>query len=313
MRTSLSQQIQSSLMFTGQASQKLIDAQNTAVSGKRIRKPSDDVPGTNRALTLRSGINSVNQFANNVTVSKPLLNATESAMGDMAKIIRKIRDLTVEAAKPDVTGTATQAYVAQLDGIMNQMVDIANTKHGDQFVFSGTATSTMPVQVNPGPVPDPMVQPYIYSGNGGTRFTQVLSWVSLPVNIPGDKIFNFDTGSGQPAGTGTTDLFTMVKNLRDAINSGNVDTISSQLTNIDANYNNVLACQAQIGSWQGRMDGAQSALADTRDRFKEMLSDTEDVDMPEAIVELKSQENVYQTALTISSRMLDLSLASINR
>lgn len=313
MRTSLSQQIQSSLMFTSVASQKLMDAQNHAVSGKRILRPSDDVPGTNRALTLRSSINTVNQFANNVVVSKPLLNATESATADMVKLIRKVRDLAVEAAKPDVTGSATASYVSQLNGIMSQLVDVANTKHGDEYVFSGTSTSTAPVQMNMGPVPDPAVQPYIYAGNNGSRMTQVLSWVSLPINIPGDKIFNFDTGSGAPAGAGTTDVFTMVKNLRDAIAAQDIEATSAQLSNIDACYNNVLSCQAQIGSWIGRMESAQTTLIETRDRLREMLSDTEDVDLTEAIVELKSQENVYQTALSITQRMLELSLASMSR
>jgi len=313
MRTSLSQQIQSSLIFTNAASQKLTDAQNHAASGKRIMKPSDDVPGTNRALSLRSSINTVNQFADNVTVSKPLVDATEGALGDMAQVIRKIRDLAVGAAEDDYSGSASSTHVADLDGLMSQLVDTANTKFGDQYIFSGTATSTPPVQANPGPIPDPAVQPYIYVGNNGVRTTQVLSWVSLPVNIPGNRVFNFDTGGGNPAGAGSTDVFTMVKNLRDAISAGNVTQISAQLGNIDKNFDNVLSCQAQIGSWQSRMEGAQTTLSDTRDRLKQMLSDIEDIDLPTAIVDLKSQENVYQTALSITSRMLNLSLASINQ
>ncbi|MCL5105761.1 MAG: hypothetical protein M1133_16835 [Armatimonadetes bacterium] len=312
MRSSLSQQIQSSLMFTSLASQKLIEAQNHAVSGKRILHPSDDVPGTNRALSLRSSINTVNQFTNNIVVTKPLVDATESAMSDLVKTVRDVRDIAIKAATPDYTGSAQSTYVADLNNIMSKLIDVANTKHGDQYVFSGTATATAPVITNPGPVPDPAVQPYIYAGNQGTRTAQVLSWVSLPVNIPGDKLFNFDSGTGPPAGAGSTDLFTMVRQLRDAVSSGDVTNISSQLTNIDANYNNLLSCQAQMGSWMSRMDDAKNNLEDTANRLKEMLSDTEDIDLPQAVVELKSQENVYQTALSITSRMLDLSLASLS-
>ena len=88
--------------------------------------------------------------------------------------------------------------------------------------------------------------------------------------------------------------------------------ISAQLTNIDKNYDNVLSCQAQVGSWQSRMENTQTTLTDTGDRLKQMLSDTEDIDLPTAVVNLQSQENVYQTALSITSRMLNLSLASMN-
>jgi flagellin-like hook-associated protein FlgL len=77
-----------------------------AASGKRIMKPSDDVPGTNRALSLRSSINTVNQFADNVTVSKRLVDATEGDTVDVAQVIHRIRGLAIEAAKDDCTSGA---------------------------------------------------------------------------------------------------------------------------------------------------------------------------------------------------------------
>lgn len=306
MRSSLSQQVQGALMFTSTASNKLVETQNHAVSGKRILRPSDDIPGTSRALSLRSSINSTEQFANNITVSKPLLAATQNAMQDLVKAVRSVRDIAVGAAEPDVSGNASQAYMQQLDDIMSQMVDLANTKHTDQFVFSGTWTDTMPVVANPDPVTAP-TKPYIYQGNSGTRTTQVLSWVSLQVNVPGDTVFNFD-GS---AGTGTTDLFSMVQKVKDAIATGNPEMVSTELTNVDKNLDNLLANTARMGSWLSRLDNAQNTLEDTKNRLQSMLSDTEDVDLPEAVVQLKTQENVYQTALSITSRMLDLSLTSL--
>lgn len=301
MRASLSQQIQSSLMFTSSASQKLIDAQNHAVSGKRIMRPSDDVPGTNRALSLRSSISTVEQFANNITVSKPVLDATQSALLDLVKAVRKVRDKALEAANTDFTGSARDTYARELDDILKQMVDLANTKHTDQFVFSGTKTDVASILQQPGAVP------FVYQGNDGIRKSQVLSWVSLQLNIPGSELFNFD-GS---AGAGTTDLFTMVDKLKNTVLNGSTTDISGELKNIDANLDHLLACTARVGSWVARMDSAENTLADTQTRLREMLSETEDIDLPSAVVELKTQENVYQTALSITSRMLNLSLASL--
>ncbi len=301
MRTSLSQQIQTSLMYMDVASNKLVEAQTRAVSGKRIQKPSDDVSGTNRGLTLRSAINTTDQYTNNIVVSTPLMGATQNAVADLVKATRSVRDIAVAASSPDVTGSARTAYIAQLDDLRGQMVDVANSKHLDQYLFSGTATNTPPLVAQAG------AQPYAYAGDSGVRKTQVLSWVTLPVNIPGNRLFNFDGG----AGAGTTDLFTMVKQLRDAVANGTADTVSAQLDNIDGNLDNLLTCSAQLGSWAARMERAQNVLADTKIRLQEMLSDTEDIDLPQAVVELKTQENVYQAALAISSRMLDLSLASL--
>ena len=134
----------------------------------------------------------------------------------MAQVINNIKTLAIKAANADYTDAdTTSADITELNVYMSQLTDIANTKIGDQYIFSGTATSTAPVQANTGPVPEPAVQPYIYAGNNGVRTAQVLNWVSLPVNISGDRVFNFNTGAGNPGGAGSTDVFTMVEQLRE--------------------------------------------------------------------------------------------------
>lgn len=300
MRTSMTQQIQAALIYTDNASSRLLDAQSHTVSGKRIMKPSDDVPGTNRALSLRSAINTTEQYTNNIVVTKPRVTATEAALSDMADAVKAVRNVALKAADTEFTQGTRDACVSELNDILRQMADIANTKHLDQFIFSGTATDGPAVQQQAD-------GSYQYAGDLGVKTTQVLSWVSLPVNIPGSKVFNFDLS----AGADTTDVFTMVQQLADAIKTGTPEDVSAQLDNIDANLDNLLSCTAQVGSWSARMDRSNEVLSDTTIRLKEMLSDTEDVDVTSAVVELKTQENVYQTALAVTSRMLDLSLASL--
>lgn len=59
------------------------------------------------------------------------------------------------------------------------------------------------------------------------------------------------------------------------------------------------------------MDNAKNVLADSSLQLKEMLSDTQDIDLADAIVQLKTQENVFQASLSISSQILNISLASL--
>lgn len=304
MRTTLSQQIQSTLMYVNLASSKLQDAQNHTTSGKRILRASDDVSGTNRSLSLRSSINTIDQYSDNIKVGKPTLQTTEQAINDLASSISSVKSIALGASTSTTSDEAMDVYATQLDAILKNMADTANTKSMDQYIFSGTATDT-PAVVDQGNV----VPPYLWQGNTGERRLQVLSWVTLPLNISGAKALNFD-GS---AGAGTTDVFTMVKDLRDAAKAHDRAAVGSQLGNIDSNYDNLLSCRAQVGSWIQRMDSAETSLSDSRARIEEMLSNIEDIDLPAAVVDLKTQENVYQAALMVSSKMLDLSLASIQR
>lgn len=303
MRSSLSLQVQTSLLNISRATDGLMEAQTRASTGKRILKASDDVPGTDRALSLRSAINTVDQLADNSVVSKPALQTADTALDSITKAINSVQSIAIGAANASVTDAVRQDYLKQLDGIMTDLADMANTRHMDQYVFSGTATGTPSVTAQAGS------PPYLYSGDSGIRKAQVLSWVSVPTNIPGDKLFNFD-GS---AGVGTTDLFTMVADVREAIASEDNTELSSQLNNINANLDNVLSCRSRIGSWVRRIESAQDVLAESKTRMQELLSNEEDADLPAAIIQLQTQQNVYQAALAVSSKILELSLASLQR
>lgn len=306
MRTSLSQQTQSALMYINSSGNRLAEAQLKAVTGKRINKSSDDVPGTNSAMSLRSTIKSMDQFANNITVSNPLLSSTMNAANELTKITRSVRDIAVAAANEDYTGTTRQSYLNQLDNLMSQMVDIAKTKHNDQFIFSGTASATCPIAENPNKDPNTGMPPYIYQGSTAQRNVKVLAWVSLPVNVAGNDMFGFG-----PANTNDgSDVFSMITQLKNSIQGGDADKISGEIANIDKNYDNILTWSARLGSWSARMEGATTTLEDTKVRLQEMLSDTEDIDLTTAVVELKTQENVYQTAISVTQRILQMSLAS---
>lgn len=301
MRTSLTQQMQNSITYMNLAGNKLNKLQTQAVSGKRILQASDDVTGTGRAMSLKSDIKFTSQLSDNIDVSEPMLKTTESALDDLVQSMNRVKIKALGSINSAITDEARKQLVKDLDNELSLMVDAANTKHMDKFVFSGTATTTAPLTEQAGS------PPYVYSGNNDVRQTKILSYVSTPVNIPGSQVFNFD-GS---AGAGVPDIFTNIQQLRDAVEAGNTDAISSQLDNIDKNYDNLLACEAQVGSWVSRMDNAKNVLADSSLQLKEMLSDTQDIDLADAIVQLKTQENVFQASLSISSQILNISLASL--
>ncbi|MFQ3550151.1 MAG: flagellin [Armatimonadota bacterium] len=302
MRTSLQQRLQTAMIYMEHSSKNLYDSQAKTVSGKRILKPSDDVPGTSRAMQLRSTLNTMKQYMNNIDVSMPALKATEAALGQVTDALQVVNQIAIAAAN-DITDDR-QAYVAQLNDILDNLMDVANTKHAEQFIFSGTATNEF--TITKGPLP---TDPYVCNPNVNVKKAQVLSWVSLPTNVPGQSVFNFD-GS---AGAGTTNVFQMIIDLRDSIAAADTPAISAHLDNIQANLNNALSIRARVGSWMQRMERAKDTLLDSDTRVRTMLSDVEDIDLPEAIVQLKTHELVYQTALSVTQRVLDVSLAGMSR
>ncbi len=78
---------------------------------------------------------------------------------------------------------------AELTGIKQQLLSLANTPYQGEFIFSGTST----------------VQPFVtdaispsgvtYNGNSGTNKVEVGQNYSLQINLPGSQLFTAASGN----------------------------------------------------------------------------------------------------------------------
>ncbi len=69
----------------------------------------------------------------------------------------------------------------------------------------------------------------------------------------------------------------------------------------------------EIGSRGARMNEIQVRAEDDQLRLRTLLSEAEDVDIVEALVTAKSQENAYQAALQVAAKIIPMSLLDFLR
>ena len=279
--------------------ERLLEAQDKVSSGKRIHRPSDDVPGIGRSLSLRSGIASLEQFDRNSNIAAHQLAVTSSALDAIVKALESVRTLAVGAASSVLTDEARAGIVSQLGRIKEELESIGNTQYLGKYIFSGSLSSTKPFVETGG---DP---PYSYQGDSLQFTVQIGSGIYIPASVTGDKLFNM----GSSAVPGMPDVFAMIKSLTDNVIAGDVTTISNQLTEIDANLHNVIGIRSQVGGWLNRLESTNEVLLNSKVKIMDLLSKVEDVDLAEAVVELRTRENVYQAAIASASRVLQISLA----
>ncbi|MGC2248334.1 MAG: flagellar hook-associated protein 3, partial [Terriglobales bacterium] len=113
------------------------------------------------------------------------------------------------------------AIVVQLQGILSQVVSLANTSYQGNYLFSGTITGTAPYTLG-GPDPSGVT----YNGNDGVNQVTVGSGYQLAINQPGSQLFSSSGNS----------IFLALNNLITAVQSDTgVDTALPAL-NSAANY-----------------------------------------------------------------------------
>lgn len=272
------------------AAARLSKTQQELSSGKQLTTPSDDPYGTVRALDLRTSLAQNAQFQKNVQDAQSWHDVTDTALGNVNDFVLRARDLLVRGSNDSQGQEARDAAADEIDQIVDGIKSEANTQYAGRYIFSGTATQTKPYQVGGADT---------YSGNTGTIDRAISTGVTLQVNTVGSNVF----------GDGTSGL---IKNLRDIasdLRSGNTAALQgTDLKNLDADTDSLLAVRAQVGARSNRLTAAQTRLEQIDQTQTQLKSDIEDADMAKTITDYSMQSAVYQAALKSGADIIKPSL-----
>ena len=298
--TMLTDRIRANLMNN---SVRLLEAQERAASGKRVRRPSDDVAAAGRAISLRAAIASIDQYDRNSTVVETQLSITTGALGSVVSKLQDVRSLAIRGASAALSTEARLGIATELDLIYAELAAVADTQSLGRYIFSGSKSDVGPLSATGG---DP---PYTYQGNTDAFSVQVAPGTFLAANVTGDAVFNL----GGAAIPGKADVFATIQTLKEHVLAGDVTAISADLANIDANLGNVTAIRSLVGARLNRLESTNEVLLDSKIQLMDLLSKTEDADLADAVLELRTRENVYQAAIATANRVLEMSLSGFLR
>lgn len=184
--------------------------QEQASSGNRLLSPSDDPVATvavmmNTAQDLR-----LDTYLSNIQAARSDLNISNSALVEAGNILSQAQSIAVEASNSANDTTSFEALAQQVDGLLGRLLDQANTKNGDQYLFGGTASEKAPFSIAS---TDSQGRPQsiVYQGSQGRGVADVGQQQTAATLYPGSQIFQarsrgltvFTTNTGAAAGTGT--------------------------------------------------------------------------------------------------------------
>ncbi len=280
-------------------------------TNKNINRPSDDPLGFSRLLSVTDALNYDKRYSDNITQANSELNTTDSSLTSVTDIIARAKELAVQGANVSTNQQGRNAIALEIDQLINQAVQVANTKVGDKFIFAGFNNATAPFTR--------AVDDVTYSGSANVagsfeRQIEISDGVTQTINVNGDAVFGHVsvTSAGDPPtfAAGSTGLLKTLVNLKLNLQAGNLPEIRLRLDNLDTDLTNVDAQKATVGSIQNRLDLAQNRLDQRKNTFTKEYSSIQDLDLPKTISDLNFQQNVYQSSLQVLSRVIQPSLLS---
>jgi len=175
-----------------------------------------------------------------------------------------------------------------------------NAKHLGRNVFGGYRTLDAPVAANSAGSP-----PYLYNGDDGITRVPVNDTTAIEVSLTAREILNMDGAVDSSA----PDALAVLVGLRDDLQSGNTSGIQGRIGNLEQASENVVALRGKMGARALQMDVHMDHLSATMTTLSEWLSQVEDVDIAETLMNLQTEQNVYQSALIAASHLSMPSLA----
>jgi flagellar hook-associated protein 3 FlgL len=177
---------------------------------------------------------------------------------------------------------------------------MANTKFGDAYVFSGHQTDQPAYSLNV------QAGTVTYNGDGGARMRRISHNDEAAVNMPGSTAFG-DGGSASA-------IFDMMLSLKADMESA-VDgpTVGAYVGQFDAALDRVLNARAEVGSRINRFETALSHSELTDVNLQELRAEIEEIDLASSIIELTGTQASLEAALAAIGRTNGMTLLNFLR
>ncbi|MFF2752160.1 flagellar hook-associated protein FlgL [Psychrobacillus sp. NPDC058041] len=292
---------------------KMGKLQNQINSGSKITRPSDDPVVAVKGIGYRTNLNKVEQYKRNMGEVENWLDTSDDTLDHVGIALRRVQELVTNAASDTNTDEDREKMKKEIDQIKLQIRDLANTKVGEKYLFSGTNTLS-PVFSNDGTndtFAGVIIDPTLGIGgsiaatppsSGYTNSVEVEVYDGVNLNINTDAVKMF------------AQIDDMLTNIQKDLSTGaDGTTIGNRLSEISSAQNTVLENRADIGARQNRVEMMINRLATQEVVVTKQLSDNEDIDYERVITEMITQESIHQAALSVGAKIIQSTLVDFIR
>lgn len=285
MRVSSLNLLDNRLIDVGLTAERFSQAQTRLGTGLRINKPSDDPRGIGESINLRAAAERIDQFLRNGADARGFMGSADKALEHAVVMLRQARVLAVQGANDTLDIQARNGLAAQVGDIIGQVAAVANSQYGSRYLFAGQRTTAPPFIASSGG--------YAYQGGSaatgdGDLLVEIAPTDKVAINSTGDTLFE--------------EAFSSLADLRDNLSTAQSQDISTtDIAAIDAAIETLTTARAAIGSTVQRVQQTGARLEQTRLDLTTTISAIEDADIPRTVVELKTAETAYQSALAATA------------
>jgi flagellar hook-associated protein 3 FlgL len=292
MKTTLTATYRTLQSQVSRSSAKLQQYQETAASGIKLNKASDNPSVVASVISAQGQIRSGEAYQNTIASASSQLGNLDSTMDQLENLMVRAKELVVAAGNGSLGEGDLSAFAQQMGSLKEEAFALANTQVDGKYLFSGFAGNTLPF-------PDP-ADPSNYQGDDNHVELQIGPGQKVVTNLTGSELFQ---GQG-----GGINIFALLSDLEQNLGTMDTKQALSRLDDLETGADQVRSARGKMGTTAMRVEEAGIRMQDFTDNMAAKLSNYRDADLVEAYTNLAQQEQALQAALGVTAKISNLSI-----
>jgi flagellar hook-associated protein 3 FlgL len=267
--------------------------QTQVATGQRIFNPEDDPAAVGRVLNLESEQRRIEQFTRNADRALEISQASFSGLQQIKKVSDRATEIGTLGAGA-ITSEAARAYASEVEQLIEQTLQFANTRFRNEYLFAGTAVDTAPFVAARDAAGK--VTGIAYAGNADRASVALSETTAIAPGTGGETNLNL------------RDFLSGLVALRDALTANDRAAVSAVQNGLIATEDHLVSALAEHGGVQTRIEANRTQQEDRTQNLEELIGRETDADLPLTIVRLNQSQTAYQAALQSAANIMRVSL-----
>jgi flagellar hook-associated protein 3 FlgL len=275
-------------------------AQKQVNSQKLFDTASENPLAASFSLSLKSTQHTIQTFQDTTVSVDNWMTATDYGFQQMSDLSVKANNLVLSGMNDTVGASDRTSMAEQINGILNQALDAANSSQDGKYLFAGFKTDVKPftlVDHSQAPNLDPTFNDPItgvyeiqYNGDNGLMQRSINVGQTITQNVPGEAPFK--------------EYLQRLVQAREALKSNDTTQLQAALAGMQTTSASMNDTQGSSASRWRQVQSTSDFLDKSMQETSSLLSQNEDVNLAQGITELQKRQTNYQVVMEVTSRAI---------
>jgi flagellar hook-associated protein 3 FlgL len=276
------------LLSLAQSKQNASTATQQLATGRSVNQLSDNPSAAATLVGNHDQAGQDGQFLQNINSLNTKFQVADSTLSNVVQVLTRAISIGTEGANGTLSAADRQAIAGEVQGLLSQLVGLANTAYQGTFLFAGTAVTTQPFTL------DTTTNAVTYNGNTGVTSVQLSNGNSINTNVPGSQLFLNGAGNA----------FGALQNLNSALLSGN--GIGAAVSQLGTALSQISTQRVFYGNALNQVNLSENFLNQDKVNLSTQENALVGVDPAKAASDLVQAQTANQATLSATGRILSL-------